>query len=190
MEKFSWDYSLERNVINIFGPITTELAERVISQILYVTDRFRIQEVPIEDRIITLQINSCGGSVSDGMAIVDTMNYIDAKVATVGLGMVASMAAFILSCGTKGMRSATENCEILIHQPLGGATGQASDIIIAAEHIKKTRDKLNQMMAENTNQSIETIQKDADRDTIMSAEEAKKYGLIDKVITRRKKGEE
>ena len=186
-EKFSWSYSLERNTINIFESITAETAERVISQLQYLDDRFRTEGTPEEERIITIQIDSPGGSVADGLAIYDTMNYIDAKIATVGLGMAASMAAFLLSAGTRGMRRATENCEILIHQPLGGASGQASDIIIAANHIERIRLRLNRLMAENTRQPLKKIQKDTDRDTIMSAEEAQAYGLIDFVIPSKNK---
>ncbi len=186
-EKFSWSYSLERNTINIFEPITAETAERVVSQLQYLDDKFRNEDVPPDERIITIQFDSPGGSVSDGFAIYDTMCYIDAKIATVGVGMAASMAAFLLSAGTRGMRSATENCEILIHQPLGGASGQASDIIIAANHIERIRTRLNRIMSENTDQPIKKIQKDTDRDTIMSAEEAKNYGLIDFVIPSKNK---
>ncbi len=186
-EGFSWDYSLERNTINIFEPITAETAERVVSQLEYLDDKFRGDDVPPDERIITIQIDSPGGSVSDGLAIYDTMNYIDAKIATVGLGMAASMAAFLLSAGTRGMRSATENCEILIHQPLGGASGQASDIIIAANHIARIRARLNRIMSENTGQTLRKIQKDTDRDTVMSAEDAKVYGLIDFVIPGKNK---
>ncbi len=186
-EEFSEQYSLKRNTINIFEAITSMTAERVIGELQYLDDKFRTDEVPMEERIITIQIDSPGGSVSDGLAIYDTMNYIDAKIATVGLGMCASMAAFLLSSGTRGMRRATENCEILIHQPLGGASGQASDIIIAANHIERIRARLNKIMAENTDQPIRKIQKDTDRDTIMSAADAKAYGLIDDVIPGRNK---
>lgn len=189
-EHFSWEYSLNRNTVNIFGPIDTNMAERVISQLQYLDDKFKTDEVPYEERIITLQINSPGGSVSDGLAIYDTMNYIEAKIATVGLGMAASMGAFLLSAGTKGMRRATKNCEILIHQPLGGASGQASDIIIAANHIADTRARLNSILSENTGKPIKTIQKDTDRDTIMTAEAAMKYGLIDVVIQSKNKAKE
>ena len=186
-ERFSWEYSLNRNTINIFEPITAETAERVISQLQYLDDKFRKEGVPMGERVITIQIDSPGGSVSDGLAIYDTMNYIDAKIATVGLGMAASMGAFLLCSGTKGMRSATENCEILIHQPLGGASGQATDVIIAAEHISKIRTRLNKIMAENTNRPLKKIQKDTERDNIMSAEEARVYGLIDTVIKSKNK---
>ena len=186
-EEFSWGYSLKRNTINIFEPITAETAERVISQLQYLDDKFRREGVPKDERIITIQIDSPGGSVSDGLAIYDTINYIDAKIATVGLGLAASMAAFLLCSGTKGMRSATENCEILIHQPLGGASGQASDVIIAARHIERIRERLNRIMSENTQQPLKRIVKDTDRDTIMSADEAKAYGLIDYVIPGKNK---
>ena len=186
-EEFSWAYSLKRNTINIFEPITAETAERVVSQLQYLDDKFRTEGTPEAERIITIQIDSPGGSVADGLAIYDTMNYIDAKIATVGLGMAASMAAFLLSAGTRGMRRATENCEILIHQPLGGASGQASDIIIAANHIERIRARLNKIMSENTNQPLKKIQKDTDRDTIMSAEAAQAYGLIDYVIPSKNK---
>ena len=181
-ERFTPYYSLERNTINIFEPITSETAERVVSELQYLDNKFRIENVPSEERIITIQINSPGGSVSDGLAIYDTMCFIDAKIVTVGLGMVASMGAFLLAGGTKGMRKATENCEILIHQPLGGASGQASDIIIAARHIEKVRNRLNEILSKNTDQPIDKIEQDTDRDNIMTAEEAKAYGLIDVVI--------
>lgn len=182
-DRFSIDYPLKRNTINIFGEIDTAMAESVINQLQYLDYKFKEDDVPEEDRIITIQINSMGGSVSDGFAIYDTMTYIDAKIRTIGLGMVASMAAFLLSSGTKGLRFATENCEILIHQPLGGVNGQASDIIIAANHIADLRSRINKILAFNTNQTIETIVKDTERDTILIASDAKKYGLIDEVIT-------
>ncbi len=183
-EKFSWEYSLNRNTVNIFGVVDTPMAELVIGQLQYLDDKFKSEDVPPSERIITLQINSPGGSVSDGLAIYDTMNYIDAKIRTVGLGMCASMGAFLLSSGTKGMRAATRNCEILIHQPMGGASGQASDIIIAANHIERMRSRLNSILAANTGNTIRRIAKDTDRDTILTAEEAKAYGLIDVVINK------
>lgn len=189
-EPFSREYALNRNTICIFGVIDTPLALLVISEIQYLCDKFSREDVPIEDRIITLQINSPGGSVSDGLAIYDTLNYCDAKVRTVGLGMCASMGAFLLSSGSRGMRTATENSEILIHQPLGGASGQASDILIAADHINKTRARLNRILAENTGKPIEVIQADTDRDKIMTAQEALEYGLIDVVIPGRNKAKE
>ena len=189
-EQFSREYALNRNTINVFGVIDTMTADLVTSELQYLDDKFKRDDVPIDERIITLQINSPGGSVSDGLAIYDTLNYIDAKIRTVGLGMCASMGAFLLSAGTRGMRTATENCEILIHQPLGGASGQASDIIIAANHIERTRARLNRILSENTGKPVKTIQKDTDRDTIMTAEEALRYGLIDVVIPSRNKAKE
>ncbi len=181
-EEFSAQYSLKRNTVNIFGPIDDNMAEVVIAELQYLEDNGAEE--------ITVQINSPGGSVSAGLAIYDTMNYIKAKIVTVGIGMAASMGAFLLSAGSRGYRRATENCEILIHQPLGGATGQASDIIIAAEHIKRTRDRLNKILSENTGKPIETIAHDTDRDNIMTAEEALAYGLIDTVIPCRNKAKE
>lgn len=188
-EKFSREYALKRNTINIFGEINTAMAEYVISQLQYLDDRFKTERTPEKDRVITIQINSPGGSVTDGLAIYDTMNYVEAKIATVGIGMAASMGAFLLSAGTKGMRSCTENCEVLIHQPLGGASGQAEDIILAANHIKRTRDRLNRILSENTGKTISKIAKDTDRDNAMTAQQAFEYGLIDRVLPRRNKGE-
>lgn len=189
-EQFSREYALNRNTINVFGVIDTPLADLVTSELQYLDDKFKREETPIDERIITLQINSPGGSVSDGLAIYDTLNYIDAKIRTVGLGMCASMGAFLLSAGTRGMRHATENCEILIHQPLGGASGQASDIIIAANHIERMRARLNRILSENTGKPIRTIQRDTDRDRIMTADEALEYGIIDVVIKSRNKAKE
>lgn len=178
-EEFSAQYSLKRNTVNIFGPIDDTMSEIVIAQLQYLDDN-GVDE-------ITVQINSPGGSVSAGLAIYDTMNYVKADISTVCVGLAASMGAFLLSAGTKGKRKATPNSEILIHQPLGGASGQASDIIIAAEHIKRTKDKLNHILSENTGKPIEIIEKDTDRDYIMSAQEALDYGLIDVVIPSRNK---
>ena len=173
-EQYSPQYALSHNTVNIFGPIDDEMAQSVISQLQYLDDNGADE--------ITLQICSPGGSVSAGLAIYDTMNYIKARVVTVGIGMCASMGAFLLSAGSRGFRRATQNCEILIHQPLGGAQGQASDIIIAADHIKRTRERINRILAENTEQPIENIEKDTDRDKIMTSTEALEYGLIDEVI--------
>ena len=137
------------------------------------------------DKDIQFYINSPGGSVSSGLAIYDTMQYIKADVSTICIGMAASMGAFLLSAGTKGKRIALPNAEIMIHQPSGGSQGQASDIKIQAEHILRTRDKLNRILAENTGKPIEQIERDTERDNFMSAEEAVAYGLIDKVIYKR-----
>ena len=178
-EEFSWEYSLKRNTINIFGPIDDAMAERVIAQIQYLDDNGAEE--------IIIQINSPGGSVSAGLAIYDTMNFVRAKIITVGIGRTASMAAFLLSAGSKGYRRVTSNCEILIHQPLGGAQGQASDIIIAAKHIERMRNNLNKILSENTGKPLKVIEKDTDRDNIMTAYEALEYGLIDEVIVSKNK---
>lgn len=181
-EEFSLDYSLKRNTVNIFGVINDAMAELVISQLQYLDDNGAEE--------IILQINSPGGSVSAGLAIYDTMNFIKARIVTVGIGMAASMGAFLLSAGSRGYRKATANCEILIHQPLGGATGQASDIIIAANHLESIRRRLNQILSENTGKSLRVIQRDTDRDKILTAEEALEYGLIDTVIPSVNKAKE
>ena len=132
-----------------------------------------------------MYINSPGGSVVSGMAIYDTMNYIKCDVSTICVGLAASMAAILLSSGAKGKRIALPNSEVMIHQPLGGFEGQASDIKIHAEHMMKTRKLINKILAENTGMPVETIEKDTDRDNFMSAEEAKKYGLIDAIYSKR-----
>ena len=150
----------------------------IVAQLLFLE-----AEDPGKD--INLYINSPGGSVTAGLAIYDTMQYIKCDVSTICIGMAASMGSFLLSGGKKGKRLALPNAEIMIHQPSGGAQGQASEIQIAAEHILKTRRKLNEILAENTGQTLETIARDTDRDNFMSAEEAKAYGLIDEVITSR-----
>lgn len=173
-EEFSPLYSLRRNTINVFGPIDDKMAELVIAQLQYLEDKGAEE--------IIMQINSPGGSVSAGLAIYDTMNYVKARIVTVGLGMAASTGAFLLSAGSKGYRRATENTEVLIHQPLGGAQGQASDIIIAANHIKRTRENLNRILSENTGKSLRVIAKDTDRDYTMTARQALEYGIIDEVI--------
>ena len=150
----------------------------VIAQLLYL-------EAQDPDKDISFYINSPGGSVTAGMAIYDTMNYIKPDVSTICVGLAASMGAFLLSSGAKGKRYALPNSEIMIHQPLGGAKGQASDIKIHADWILKTRDKLNKILAENTGKPLETIERDTDRDNFMGAHEAMEYGLIDKVFDKR-----
>ena len=168
---------LKDRIIILSGEIDDNLANSIVAQLLYLDS--------LNHDPINLYINSPGGSITAGMAIYDTMNYIKSKVSTICIGMAASMGSFLLSGGTKGKRLALPNAEIMIHQPSGGAQGQASEIQIAAEHILKTRHKLNQILAENTGQPLEVIERDTDRDNFMSAEEAKAYGLIDEVITRR-----
>ncbi len=167
---------LEDRIILVFGEVTDALSASVIAQILYLTSKDK-------DKDIYLYINSPGGSVSAGLAIYDTINYIPSPVMTIGMGMCASMGAFLLSSGTKGKRFALPNTKIMIHQPAGGAKGQATDIMIVAEEILKTKKKLNEILSKNTNQPLSKIIKDAERDYYMSAEEAKTYGLIDNVIS-------
>ncbi len=176
------DLSLKNNTISVFGPIDTNASLLVINQLQYLDYKFKKDNVPYEDRVITMQINSPGGNISDGFAIYDTMNSVDCFIRTVAVGAASSMGAFLLSSGSKGMRFATENAEMLIHQPLGGVQGQATDMIIAAKHIEKLRDRINKIMASNTNKTVEQIRLDTERDTILDANEALAYGLIDGII--------
>ena len=166
---------LKDRIIMLSGPIDDNVANSVIAQLLFL-------DAQDPEKDIFIYINSPGGSVSAGLAIYDTMNFIKADVQTIVLGMAASMGSFLLSAGTKGKRFALPNAEIMIHQPLGGAQGQATEIEIAARHILNTRERLNKILAENTGQDIEIIEKDTDRDNFMSAQEAKEYGLIDEVM--------
>ncbi len=170
---------LEDRIIFLGGPISDVTANLVVAQLLFL-------EAKDPDKDVLLYINSPGGSVTAGMAIYDTMQYIKCDVSTICVGMAASMGAFLLAAGTKGKRLALPNSEIMIHQPMGGAQGQASDIAIHAEHILKLKKKINEILADRTGQPIEKIERDSDRDFFMSAEEAKAYGLIDNVITSRK----
>lgn len=181
-EALSGQYLLRKNQIYLFGVIDTDLAERVIPQMHYIEQKMLDEKLPEDERILTLLINSPGGSVTDGFAIYDTINMLDCKVRTICVGLAASMGAFLLSSGSKGMRFALPNSEILIHQPLGGAQGQASDVIIAAKHMERTRKRLNGILAMNTGKTVGRIARDTDRDNTMSAEEALKYGLIDRVL--------
>ena len=181
-EVLSDQYLLKKNQIYIFGPIETGMAARVIPQMHFIEQKMIEEGLPEEERILTMLINSPGGSVHDGLAIYDTMNALDCHVRTICVGLAASMGAFLLCSGSKGMRLALPNSEILIHQPLGGAQGQASDLIIAAKHIEKMRRKLNGIMAMNTGKSLKRITADTDRDYTMSPEEALEYGLIDRVL--------
>ena len=169
---------LEERVIFISGEINDQTANLAIAQLIYL-------EYKDPDKDITMYINSPGGSVSAGMAIYDTMQYIKCDVSTICVGMAASMGAVLLSSGTKGKRYALPNSEIMIHQPLGGTQGQASDIAIHAEHILKTKKKLNKILSENSGQPIEVIEKDTDRDNYFSARQAKEYGLVDKIFDKR-----
>ena len=182
-EVLSDQYLLRKNQIYLFGVVDTAMAARVIPQMHYIEQKMIDENLPEEERVLTLLINSPGGSVTDGLAIYDTMNMLDCKVRTICVGLAASMGAFLLSSGSKGMRLALPNSEILIHQPLGGAQGQASDIILAARHIEDTRKTLNTILAMNTGKTVRRIAKDTDRDNTMTAAEAQAYGLIDHVLT-------
>lgn len=168
---------LNDRIIMLTDEVNDTTASLVVAQMLYL-------EAQDPDKDISLYINSPGGSVSAGFAIYDTMNFIKCDVSTICMGMAASMGAFLLSAGAKGKRLALPNSEIMIHQPLGGAQGQASDVKIHADHILKTRAKLNAILAANTGKPLETIERDTDRDNFMSAAEAAAYGLIDKVIEK------
>ncbi len=169
---------LEDRIVFLSGEIDDAVANTVVAQLIYL-------EAKDPSKDINLYINSPGGSVSAGFAIYDTMNYIKCDVSTICIGMAASMGAFLLSSGAKGKRFALPNSEIMIHQPLGGAQGQASDIKIAADHILKTKQKLNRILAENSGRPLEQIERDTDRDNYLSAQEAQQYGLIDKVFVKR-----
>jgi len=170
---------LEDRIIFLSGEINDATANTIIAQLIFLEAKD-----PTKD--IMMYINSPGGSVSAGLAIYDTMNYIKCDVATLCVGMAASMAAVLLSSGAKGKRYCLTNSEVMIHQPLGGFQGQASDIAIHTEHILKTKKKLNKILAENSGQSVDVIEKDTDRDNYMSAREALGYGLIDKIFDKRK----
>ncbi len=169
---------LKDRIIFLGEEINDHVASIVVAQLLFL-------EAEDPEKDICIYINSPCGSVSAGMAIYDTMQYIKPDVSTICIGMAASMGAFLLSSGTKGKRMALPNAEIMIHQPLGGAQGQASDIKIQADHIIKIKEKLNRILAQNTGQDIERVAQDTDRDNYMSADEACQYGLIDRVITSR-----
>ena len=169
---------LKDRIIFIGDEITDATASVVVAELLFL-------ESEDPDKDIHIYINSPGGSVTAGMAIFDTMNYIKPDVSTICVGMAASMGAFLLAAGAKGKRYALPNSEIMIHQPLGGAKGQASDVKIQAELLLKTRERLNKILSKNTGKTLEQIEKDADRDNFMTADEAKEYGLIDEVMTRK-----
>src|SRR4051795_9133313 len=168
---------LKDNVIFLGQPVDDTVSNIIIAQLLFL-------EAENPEKDISIYINSPGGSITAGMAIYDTMQFIKPKVSTVCIGMAASMGAFLLAAGEKGKRFALPNSEVMIHQPLGGAQGQATEIEIAARRILALKEKLNSILAERTGQSLETLQRDTERDNFMSAEKAKAYGLIDKVITR------
>lgn len=169
---------LEDRIVFLTGEVNDLSADIVIAQLIYL-------EGKDPDKDISLYINSPGGSVTAGMGIYDTMNYIKCDVQTICVGMAASMGAFLLSSGAKGKRFSLPNSEIMIHQPLGGANGQASDIAIQAEHILKIKKRMNRILSANCNQPLEKVEKDVDRDYYMTPEEALKYGLIDRIFEKR-----
>lgn len=171
---------LQDNIILLDGEITDDKANIVIGELLYLNSQ------NCDD--IYMYINSPGGSVTAGMAIYDTMNFIDNDVCTICVGMCASMAAFLLSSGAKGKRYALQNSEIMIHQPIGGAQGQATEIQIAAERILKLKDKMNKLLSSNTKQSLSKIKKDTERDFFMDANEALNYGIVDKILSKKNSG--
>ena len=166
---------LKDRIIMLSGQVTDDLANSIIAQLLFL-------DAQDSEKDIYVYINSPGGSVTAGMAIYDTMNFVKADVQTIVMGMAASMGSFLLTAGEKGKRFALPNAEIMIHQPLGGAQGQATEIEIAARHILQTRDRLNHILAERTGQPLEVIEKDTDRDNFMTAEQAKEYGLFDEIM--------
>ena len=173
---------LKERIIFLADEVNDQTASLVVAQLLFLES-----EDPNKD--IHLYINSPGGSVTAGMAIYDTMNYVKCDVSTICIGMAASMGAFLLSSGAKGKRFALPNAEVMIHQPSGGAKGQATEIQIVAENILKTKKKLNEILAKNTGQTVEKIAQDTERDNFMSAEEAKAYGLVDDIVLNRKETE-
>ena len=169
---------LNDRIVMLNEEVNMNTSSLVVAQLLYLEGQDASKD-------ISLYINSPGGSVTDGMAIYDTMQYIKCDVSTICMGMAASMGAFLLAAGAKGKRYALPNCDIMIHQPSGGAKGQATDINIHAQHILKTKEKLNKILSEKTGQPYEIIAADTERDNFMDAEQALKYGLIDKIITKR-----
>ena len=170
---------LQDRIIMLSNEVNDDIASLIVSQLLFLES-----QDPTKD--IHLYINSPGGSVSAGFAIYDTMNYVKCDVSTICMGMAASMGAFLLAGGAKGKRLALQNAEIMIHQPSGGAKGQETEIRIVAEQILKTRERLNQILAENTGKPLDIIAADTERDNYMTAQEAKEYGLIDEIVTNRK----
>jgi len=170
---------LKDRIIMLSGQVTDDLANSIIAQLLFL-------DAQDSEKDIYLYINSPGGSVTAGLAIFDTMNFIKADVQTIVMGMAASMGSFLLTAGEKGKRFALPNAEIMIHQPLGGAQGQATEIEIAARHILATRERLTKILSERTGQPIEVIERDTDRDNFMTAQEAKDYGLIDEIMESNK----
>ncbi len=169
---------LEDRIIFLSGEIDDNVANTVVAQLIYL-------EAKDPKKDISLYINSPGGSVTAGMAIYDTMNYIKCDVSTICVGLAASMASFILASGAKGKRMCLKNSEVMIHQPLGGAQGQASDIMITAKHIERIKKNMTKLLSEHTGQDVKKLEQDMDRDYFMTSDEARAYGIVDKVITKR-----
>ena len=170
---------LKDRIIFLSGPIDDSVANAVVAQMLFL-------EMENPDQDIMLYINSPGGSITSGMAIYDTMKYLKCEVSTLCIGMAASMAAFLLAAGAKGKRKALPNSEVMIHQPLGGAEGQATDILIHAEHIIRIKKKMNEELSKNTGKPLEDVERDVERDHYMTAEQALSYGIIDEIIPPRR----
>ncbi|MFC6170019.1 ATP-dependent Clp endopeptidase proteolytic subunit ClpP [Loigolactobacillus jiayinensis] len=170
---------LKDRIIMLSGEVNDQMANSIIAQLLFL-------DAQDSEKDISIYINSPGGSVTAGLAIYDTMNFVKSDIQTIAMGMAASMASVLLTAGTKGKRFALPNSTVLIHQPLGGAQGQQTEIEIAAREILKTRQRLNKILAESSGQDLETIQKDTDRDNYMTAQEAKDYGLIDEIMVNQK----
>lgn len=169
---------LKDRIIMLSGEVNSQMANTVIAELLFL-------DAQDSDKDISMYINSPGGSVTDGLAIMDTMNFVKSDVQTIATGLAASMGSVLLSSGTKGKRFALPNSTVLIHQPLGGAQGQQTEIEIAAQEILKTRKRLNHILADNSGQTFEKLQRDTDRDNYMTAQEAKDYGLIDEIMTNK-----
>lgn len=175
-KSFSSNYLLEQGIVLMVGEIDISMAQLVVAELQYLDTKY-------PGRPIQLWINSPGGEISSGLAIYDCINYISSEVQTIAIGMAASMAAFLLSSGSRGKRCALPNAEIMIHQPLGGAQGQATEILLAAKRIEQVRSRLNYIMARNTGHTQDEIAKDTERDNSMTAEQALNYGLIDNIIS-------
>ena len=171
-------------IIDFRGPIDTESVAELIAELYYFQNKMDKEYVPVSEQLITVRLSTPGGSVRDGFEVIDVFNELPSKIRTIGGGMVASMGAVILASGTPGFREAYENTEILIHQPMGGVSGQATEIINAARHIERNREILYNLLARDTGQSLNQIAKDCERDTVFSAEDALKYGLIDRIRSK------
>ncbi len=181
-EPLSESFFLGKNVIKLFGEVDDNMANYAISALLYLDHSFKASNTPKDQQEVNIWINSPGGSVSAGLAIYDAMNYIDADIRTTCIGMAASMGAFLLSAGTRGKRESLPNSVIMIHQPLGGTQGQASDIVLYTNHIVYTKKWLNRRLSLHTGRPLEQVEVDTDRDNRMTALEALNYGIIDRVI--------